>query len=74
MLITEKDKKLNFDFDKDNKLDICAWKDIYGTHLKVGEMVYGDFPKDIKKVEDFFYEITIDEMDRDYFKQTIGKH
>ena len=65
MLITEKNKKLNIDFNKDNAPDILAWKDIYGSHMQIGNKVYGDFPQ-VKKVEDYLYEITIDEMDEDY--------
>lgn len=71
MLITEKQNKLNIDFNKDNAPDISTWKDIYGSHLKVGNKVYGDFPQ-IDKVTDYLYEITIDEYDEDYAQETLS--
>ena len=42
MLITEKNKKLNIDFEKDSDADICLYKDEDGVHAKIGNQIYGD--------------------------------
>lgn len=70
MLITEKEKRLNIDIDKDTKLDVSVWKDVFGSHIKVGNRVIGDFPA-VTKLDDYYYEITIDEMDEQYADEAL---
>lgn len=65
MKITQyKDKKLNI-FTDSSKPGFELYSDIYGDHFRVGNQVMGDFPNVIK-LEDYLYEITVDEMDEDY--------
>lgn len=65
MLITEHKKRLDISFDNDAEADISLYKDIYGSHIAIGDEVLGDYPE-ITKVEDYLYEITVDEMDEEY--------
>ena len=39
--------------------------------VKIGDKIYGDMPE-LKKVEDYLYEITIDEIDENYYKEVLG--
>lgn len=65
MKITQyKDKKLNI-FTNSSKPGFELYSDIYGDHFRVGNQVIGDFPKVIK-LEDYLYEITVDEMDQEF--------
>lgn len=70
MIIKEKNKRLNISLDNKSD-DIELYKDIYGTHVKIGDKVYGDMPE-LKKVEDYLYEIIIDEIDENYYKEVLS--
>ena len=65
MKITQyKDKKLNI-FTNSSKPGFELYSDIYGDHFKVGKQTIGDFPN-VTKLEDYLYEITVDEMDEEF--------
>lgn len=67
MFAYQKKQRLNLNFhnNKPNNSDFSVWKDVFGTHIQVGDTVCGDYPELIK-YQDFLYEITCDDIDYEF--------
>lgn len=60
MKVFDKNNKLNIDFENDSSPDIELWKDQFGSHVKIGDQIFGDKVQ-VTKLHDYLYQLEIDE-------------